>query len=70
MWNYITGRTAEREAQQALVSAALRAERAETVRQIHDIEVQAEQIAGADTLMMRHLARAVEVAGRGRKVGK
>ncbi|MGY2052979.1 hypothetical protein [Methylobacterium sp. JK268] len=69
MWNIITGRSSERAAQQALVSQALRAERAKTLAQINDIEMQAEQLAGVDALMMKHLARTMELAGR-RKRGR
>lgn len=66
MWNFISGRSAIRAAEQEAVSTALRAERAKTTAQIHDIEVQAEALAGADTLMMRHLAKTLEITSRRR----
>ncbi|WP_156311710.1 hypothetical protein [Methylobacterium platani] len=67
MWNLISRRSQDRAAEQAAVSAALRAERAKTVAQIHDIEVQAARLSGSDALMMKHLEQTLAIAGRSRK---
>ena len=67
MWNLISGRSRVRAAEQAAVSQALRAERAETVARIHDIECQADHLKSVDALMMRHLAKTLEITSRRKK---
>jgi hypothetical protein len=67
MWRMLSGRAAERAAEQELVSKALAMQRKETTEKVRSIEEQAAQMRGADHAMLELLGRTIERASRARK---
>ncbi|ACL61248.1 hypothetical protein [Methylobacterium nodulans] len=67
MWRMLSGRAAERAAEQEQVSRALAMQRAETAEKVRSIEAQAAQMRGADQAMLDLLGRTIDRASRARK---
>ncbi|ACL61022.1 hypothetical protein [Methylobacterium nodulans] len=67
MWRMLSGRAAQRAAEQEQVSRALAMQRAETAEKVRSIEAQAAQMQGADHAMLELLGRTIERASRAKK---
>lgn len=67
MWSLISGRAAQRDAEQQLVSRALAMQRAETIANVRSIEEEAHKLEGADTVMLRYLQGTMQAASRARR---